>query len=113
VVDVTTVRFLRRGFALVAALDCAALMSLPAPAGWTVTLARDTRVLVIEEDGVPLHRGEIHLDIPPAWYQALFTRGQLALLVTSTIHDPDAFVDSLNDARLAGNLVGATIPLTH
>jgi hypothetical protein len=110
-VNVAAARFLRCGFALVAALDHAALSDLPTPAGWRATLARDTRTLVIEEHGVTIYAGPIDIEIPPNWYRALFSRGSIALLIASDLQEHDRFMTSIDHARLAGNLLGATIPL--
>jgi hypothetical protein len=110
--DVTTARFLRRGFALVAVLDRTALVRLPIPEGWRATLAHDTRTLVIEEHRVPIYIGQIHIEIPPNWYRALFAHASVALLVASNVAAGETFMGSVDAARLAGNLVGATIPLT-
>lgn len=111
VVDVTIRQFLRRGFALISTLDRAALCALPELASWCATLDRHTRTLLLREHGVLVYSGQLRLELPPNWYQALWRRGSMSLLIASDVPATGTFMASLDNARLAGNLVGATIPL--
>jgi hypothetical protein len=111
-VDVIATTLLGQGFALLAALDLAALTELPVLPGWSAELDATGQHLHVTDPAGSLYDGDLGAAVPSGWYEALDRRGLLVLLVASSgvdgSDDPDRAA-ALDAARRAGGVVGAQI----
>jgi hypothetical protein len=111
-VDVIATTLLGQGFALLAALDLAALTELPVLPGWVAEFDTTGRHLHVTDPSGSLYDGDLGAAAPTGWHQALDRRGLLVLLVASSGIDgsngPDR-ASALDAARRAGGVVGAQV----
>jgi hypothetical protein len=111
-VDVLISGMLAKGFALVSSFTPAALLELPTPDAWRLTLSRDgMRIAITEPDGA-FYVGEVGASLPPGWYAALHRRQRLVVLMASNLSPADTIKDSLDAAHQLGNVVGAVLRVT-
>jgi hypothetical protein len=76
VVDVLISRMLAEGFALVDSFTPAALLELPTPDAWRLSVSEDgMRIAITEPDGA-FYLGEMGASPPPGWYDPLAGAGR-------------------------------------
>jgi hypothetical protein len=101
-----------KGFALVSSFTPAALLELPTPDAWLLTLSGDGMRVAITEHDEAFYVGEVGASLPPGWYDALNRRQRLVVLLASNLSPADSIKDSLDTARQLGNVVGAVLPVS-
>jgi hypothetical protein len=84
---------------------------LPQVPGWHAQLIG--RTLRIGQHNEVLYTGRIDEDIPLYWYRAAATQGHLVIMIARDWTPPELSLGFLDQQRLAGNLVGATVRLTY
>jgi hypothetical protein len=111
-VDVVASALLGMGFALVTAIESAQLAALPLLPDWRSTLNPTGNLLTIHEPSGMFYDGDLGRR-PPGWGQTLQRRGQLVVLLGSTLalEKGDRY-GQLTAASRAGEIVGAQLPLT-
>lgn len=107
-VDRYVSNLLRKGLALVGSLTPAALLELPTPRGWRLSIADDATVSITEPEGA-LYFGNLDTHLPPGWHAALARHHKLVLLIASNVGSGDTVRAVLDSARRHGHVVGASL----
>jgi hypothetical protein len=103
---------LGQGFALLTSFDGPGLAALPLLAEWSAQLDRGGRLLQLLEPGGSLYDGDLGTAVPDGWDETVRGRGQLVVLVGSTIDlGLEDRTERIEDARRAGGVVGAQVPV--
>jgi hypothetical protein len=107
-VDLFVSSLLSKGLALAGSFTPAALLELPTPQGWRLSVVDDSTVSITEPDGV-LYFGQLGAHLPPGWHAALARHHRLVLLMASNLGSGETVRAFLDSARRQGNVVGASL----
>lgn len=113
--DLVLASLLAQGFALLLGFTPAELLELPTPQGWSGQLDAAAAVLTLSGPDGTLYDGDLGAAPPTGWAAQVRDRGRLVVLVASMVDltgaDRTDRTDRIADARRAGQVVGALVPI--